>query len=263
MSWITVADSNIGGREEQQDRYLLVSSDDGNSHLLAVADGAGGHKMGALAAQAAIRCICDNLTSLWPSKDPANFIDKLIIECNERVLAVGDGDMACTTLVLVFIRGDELFWGHVGDSRFYLIRDSKVIFQTTDHSAGELQKQQAHHGADSVFNASANELYMCLGALPDIAHEVESGLARKGDILLLCSDGLWGQIDMDLVITELSESSLNKENVANCLEKAKQSKQDRSDNITLVAAKYMGEPSLFSRISEALVRPFKNYRTGN
>lgn len=261
MSWITVADSNIGGREEQQDRYLLVSSTDGKSHLLAVADGAGGHKMGALAAQAAIRCICDNLASLWPSKDPADFLDKLITECNKRVLAVGDGDMACTTLVLVFIKGDELFWGHVGDSRFYLIRDRKVAFQTIDHSVGELQKQQEDHVDKSILNASANELYMCLGALPNIAHEVESGIVREGDILLLCSDGLWGQIDMDLVVVELGESSLSNENVANCLEKARQSKLDRSDNITLVAAKYIGEPSLFSRIFEALVRPFKKQLT--
>lgn len=257
MTWITVAGSNIGGREEQQDRYLVVSSDDGKSHLLVVADGAGGHKMGALAAQAAIRCICDNLASLWTNNDPVNFLDELIVECNQRVLAVGGSDMACTTLVLVFIRGDELFWSHVGDSRLYLIRDHEVIFQTTDHSAGELQKQQEYQEADSP---ASNELYMCLGALPEIFHDMESGLAREGDMLLLCSDGLWGQVDMDLGIAELSASSLNKENVTIWLEKARQSKSDRSDNITLVAAKYMGEPNFLSRIFAVLLRPFKYLR---
>ncbi len=257
MPWTTAADSEIGGRDEQQDRYLIVSSDDGSSHLLAVADGAGGHKMGALAATTAINCICENLALLWPNKDPASFLDKLIIECNERVLAVGGDDMACTTLVMVFIKEDELFWGHIGDSRFYLIRDRQVVFQTTDHSVGELRKQQAHQGAEIASNASPNELYMCLGALPDVAPEVSSSVAREGDTLLLCSDGLWGQIDMDQVVAELNETTFAKETLKKWTEKARDSKADRSDNITAVTASYVAKQSFLSRCFKACVNLFK------
>lgn len=258
MPWITIAGSNIGGREEQQDRYLVVSSDSGNSHLLAVADGAGGHHMGALAAQTAIQCIRDNLSSLFRSPDPASYIDTMITECNQRVLKVSGNDMACSTLVLVFIKGEELFWSHVGDSRLYLIRDQSVVFQTTDHSAGELQKNQQQLETSNALGAASNELYMCLGALPDIFHEVESSLAREGDILLLCSDGLWGQLEMDQMITQFSQSSLSHETVTKWLEKASALKQERSDNITLIAAKYTGELNLFSRLLKALIKPFKN-----
>ena len=262
MAWVTVAGSDIGGREEQQDFYLKVRSSDHNYNLLAVADGAGGHKMGALAAQTVIQCIRENLPALERSEDPTSFIGQLIVECNQRVLKVGDSEMACSTLVLVFIKGEELFWGHIGDSRLYLIRDNKVIFQTTDHSTEELQKNGNDECMENDFSTVSSGLYMCLGALPNIIYDVESGLAREGDILLLCSDGLWGQMDMDRMIAELSTSSLNPENVTTWLTQARQLKQERSDNITLLAAKYGGEPSSFSRLLTALTKPFRNLMKG-
>ena len=254
MPWVTAADSNIGGREEQQDRYLVINSNDGNNHLLVVADGAGGHQMGGLASQTVIQYIRDNIESLWLSHDPASYIEKLITECNKLVLVIGGSDLACTTLVLVFIKDDELFWSHVGDSRLYIIKDSKVTFQTTDHSVRELQKMPEYQGSNN--NASDNELYMCLGALPEIAHSVESGIAKKDDILLLCSDGLWGQIDIKLVIDQLNESPLSNNTVTSLIEKAKQSKLEHSDNITLVAAKYVNKPNLLKRILKTLIKPF-------
>ena len=257
MQWVTVADSDIGGREEQQDRYLVEHSDDGNNHLLAVADGAGGHKTGALAAQTAVDCIRENLEFLWSCADPDTFLKQLIIECNEHVLAVGDGDLACTTLVLVFIKGDELFWGHAGDSRFYLIRNQQVVIQTADHSIIELQRQQAAQGADIVVDAPSNEIYMCLGALADLVPETASSLAREGDTLLLCSDGLWGQIDMPLFIAELGERPFTIEILKKWTEKARVSKLDRGDNITWVAAKFINKRGILSRLLKAITKPFK------
>ena len=259
MPWITVADSDIGGREEQQDRYLIEHSDDGNSHLLVVADGAGGHKSGAVAAQTAIDCISKNLELLWSSNDPETFLNKLIIECNQCVLEVGEGDLACTTLVLVLIKGDEIFWGHVGDSRFYLIRNREVVIKTTDHSMIELQRQQAVQDADIVVSASSNEIYMCLGALADIVPEVASSLVKEGDTLLLCSDGLWSQIDMEPLVAELSEKPLTIESLNKWSEKARISKSGSSDNITLVAARFMNKPRLLSSPLKVFTSFFKNF----
>lgn len=257
MSWITVADTNIGDREEQQDRYLIEHSDDGKNHLLLVADGAGGHKTGGLAAQTAVDCISENLNSLWSCEDPEMFLDKLVLECNERVLAVGNGELACTTLVLAFIRGDEIFWAHVGDSRFYLIRDRHIVVRTSDHSVVELQRQQAALNPEVSVSAPANELYMCLGALADIVPDVSSSLAREGDTLLLCSDGLWGQIDMDRVIADLSESPLTAETLKKWTAKASVSKSSRSDNITLLAARLKNKTSFFSNPFKAMISVFK------
>lgn len=258
MPWITAADSHIGNREEQQDRYLIEHSDDGKNHLLVVADGAGGHKTGGLAAQTAVDCINENLNSLWSSKDPDTFLNKLVIECNERVLTVGRGELACTTLVLTFIRGDEVFWAHVGDSRFYLIRDRHVIVRTTDHSVVELQRQQTAQSSDVSVTAAANELYMCLGALADIAPDVSSSLAREGDTLLLCSDGFWGQVDMARAIPDLSERPLTVDALEAWIANASTSKSGNSDNITLVAARLEKKASFFPDLFKAIISVFKN-----
>lgn len=257
MPWITAADSLIGNREEQQDRYLIEHSDDGKNHLLVVADGAGGHETGGLAAQTAVDCISENLNFLWSSEEPDAFLNKLIIECNERVLAIGHGELACTTLVLALIKGDEIFWAHVGDSRFYLIRNQHVIVRTTDHSVVELQRQQASQSCEVTASAPVNELYMCLGALTEITPDVSSSLAREGDTLLLCSDGLWGQIDMEPVIADLSNCSLTVEVLRKWAETASNSKPDRSDNVTLVAARLNNKVRFFSNPFKAIIRLFR------
>ncbi len=257
MPWITLADSDIGDREEQQDRFLVEHSADRKRHLLVVADGAGGHNQGALAAQAAIDCIRENLATLWSHGDPDALLHKLIIQCNERVLAIGATDMACSTLIVVLIKGDEIYWGHVGDSRFYLIREGKVICQTTDHSMVELQRQSVPRDVEKPYARSSNELYMCLGALTDIKPEVASSVVRAGDTLLLCSDGLWNQLDMRPLFTQLSEQPLTIESLKKWINQARISKLESSDNITVLAAKLEVQRSLVSVSLNAIRRLFK------
>ncbi|MEM7360443.1 MAG: protein phosphatase 2C domain-containing protein [Pseudomonadota bacterium] len=253
MHWVTAADSNIGGREDQQDRYLLAQSDDGSNHLLVVADGAGGHKTGGLAAQAAIDCIDDNIEELWASTDPDAFIKQLIIECHTRVLAVGGEDLACTTLVMALIRGDEVFWGHVGDSRFYLVRDGETVVKTRDHSLPELQLQ-ASADTDHIVSMETNKLYMCLGAPVDILPEVASSVVREGDTLLLCSDGLWSQIDMVALLADIGDSPVAAKNLDSWINQARLADKENSDNITLLVAKFVGQPSLLQTVLRRIYR---------
>ena len=256
MSWITAADSHIGGRGEQQDRFLVEHSEDRSCHLLVVADGAGGHKTGAVAAQTAIDCIRESLDSVWSSRDPGAFLGNLIIECNERVTAIAGNDLACTTLVLVFIKGDELFWTHAGDSRFYLIRDGEVLVKTTDHSVIELQRQQVAQGDDAAVNVASNKLYMCLGAPTSFVPDVASSLAREGDTLLLCSDGLWGQVDMEQAIAELGDKPPTTVTLRRWTERASESKLENSDNITLVAANFTSQSGFLSCALKVLKNMF-------
>lgn len=258
MPWLTVAGSDIGAREEQQDRYLVVRNDEGSSQLLAVADGAGGHSMGAMAAQTAIAHVRENISGLWVSDDPLNFLRNLIIECNQKVLALSETELACSTIVMVFMRSDELFWGHVGDSRFYLLRNGEVIAQTRDHSVGELQQRQGEPVHNGAFKAAENELYMCLGGLDEITPELDSSAAREDDSLLLCSDGLWGQIDMRRIFKELHTTGGDQASLAKTVEQsisaAKVSKPEKGDNITLIASKYIARPTLIRRILNVIFK---------
>ena len=248
MPWITQAESHIGGREEQQDRFLVESSDDGNSHILMVADGAGGHKTGGLAAQTAVDCVKQNLEYLWSCNDPEAFLYKLIIECNERVLGLGDDDLVCTTIVIALLRGDEAYWGHVGDSRFYLIRDSQIVVKTSDHSLIEMQRQRAAVDKSFTVTAPTNKLYMCLGALPEISPAVASSITKVGDTLLLCSDGLWNQVNMNTLISSLSQHPFTVPALQKWTKKANSSHHANGDNITAVAARLVAAPSLWSRL---------------
>lgn len=257
MPWTTVADSDIGGREEQQDRVLIESGPNGHDHLLVVADGAGGHAAGALAAQTAIDCIKLNLHLLWASKDPHEVLHNLIIKCNQQVRLVGNDDLACSTLVVVLMRHDEIFWGHVGDSRLYLIRDGHVVANTIDHSVAELERQAPSDTYSLSSSALKNTLYNCLGAHEDIEPELSSSLVRDGDTLLLCSDGLWGQIEMGALITEIGEHGLSLDSIKKWVQKAKASKAEYSDNITVIAAKYSLERSLFFKPLSVLASLFK------
>lgn len=249
MPWTTVVTSDIGGREEQQDRHVVLADNSGRSQLLVVADGAGGHTAGALAAQTAIDCIAAQVGELWSSDDPENFLNNLILECNEQVLTVGDGEMACSTLVLAFIRDDQVFWGHVGDSRFYLLRQGEVAVQSRDHSLVELQKQ---NHPDASVTPSSNQLYMCLGAEKNIDPAIDSGIVRDGDTLLLCSDGFWGQLEDTDFLTNLASSLLAVEKLQKWVDKAKTTKAERSDNITAIAAQYSEKNSPFRNFLSSL-----------
>jgi len=254
MPWITSAISDIGGREEQQDRHLIVKHKRKDMLLMAIADGAGGHVSGAEAAEAAVDCVKEYLPRLWLSKDPATLLGHLLSECNERVLRVNSNDMACSTLVVLFAKGDEIFWAHVGDSRFYLIRNQSILVTTTDHTITELNKAT---GANKPDSPNSDKLYMCLGALAEITPDIGSSILREDDTLLLCSDGLWSQVDMQSVASQLADSSLDDEDIASYIGLAKQSNPNGCDNITLVTARYKARLSFIAKMGNKLGTLFK------
>lgn len=257
MSWVHVADSHIGDRNEQQDRYLVVEGDSPDTWVLVVADGVGGHEAGALAAQSAIECVLDNLETLWNCDQPEHVLDSVIKLCNERVVKISGVDTAGSTLVLVLIRGDEVYWGHVGDSRFYLIRNGKTVARTTDHTLAELEHRSPSDDEYPGAVAQNNHLYMCLGVQNDIVPEVASSLVRPGDNLVLCSDGLWNQIDIDLKISELNESKINSAALDSWVQAARKAKPNQSDNITLIVSQFSNEVSPIKRLIGTLIDHLK------
>ena len=260
MPWNCAVDTDIGDRDEQQDRFLMVQSPAGDRCLLVVADGAGGHKTGGAAAEAAIEHIRDQLPGLLNSKDPQSLLYELVQHCNERVLKVGGDELACTTLVIVLADDDQVFWAHVGDSRVYLLRHGETVVRTTDHSLIELQRVNPSAVSDTEHAVTTNQLYMCLGALDQVTPDTDSSLVRDGDTLLLCSDGLWNQVDMQPVTRTLSMDPVNTESLRKWANLAKERGAGNSDNITLIAARYHAKPGLFNRILSTLRKPFDKLR---
>src|SRR4029079_18593744 len=104
---------------------------------------------------------------------------------------------------VVLIAGSEAFVAHVGDSRTYLVRDSRAAQITTDHTVAEVLVIE---GKLSVEEAQISPLRTILvnaiGVAPDVGVEMAHVRLKKGDRLLLCSDGLHDYFPLEAEVSE-------------------------------------------------------------
>lgn len=200
MKFSIVRESRIGTRSYNQDRLGHWSAPE--ALLIAVADGMGGHAGGELAAQAAVDFLAGAfLAEATPRlDDPDAFLSRAIGRAHaavvQRGMEAGLGDSPRTTLVACVVQAGHAHWSFVGDSRLYLIREGRITARTKDHSyvqslidAGRIREEAA------ASHPERNRLLRCLGGAvaPGLEPTASARLA-KGDVLLLCSDGLWGPI---------------------------------------------------------------------
>jgi serine/threonine protein phosphatase PrpC len=178
-----------------------------------VADGAGGHGGGDVAA-ATVRASVLGAFSAGPSLD-AGVLRILVEQANRDVVArqAEGGKLAGMRSTLVFAAIDledhALAWVHSGDSRAYLFRGGAIVARTTDHSlvqqmvaGGMLDEEGAR------LHPQRNMLLSALGSLeeaPDIAVSDRMRL-QPGDVLLLCSDGVWEPLGDECLVETLHAS---------------------------------------------------------
>ena len=143
MPWQFSMASDIGGRSEQQDCLEMLSSDSGDTHLVVVADGMGGHRDGALAARTVIETARRHFNS-GRTSDPQTFLQGLCLESHQAISDLGGNEQRSpgSTCVLLYLDGPEAYWAHVGDSRLYHFRNGKLLNLTQDHSVAQLMVSQ-------------------------------------------------------------------------------------------------------------------------
>ncbi len=179
-------------RTQNQDVWDARLLPDGRSAVLALGDGMGGHSGGFEAADAAVTAAMDVLAGDGTGDAPA-MLRRAVEKANESVMSVRQtiGGNPGTTLVLAVITGAHASVANVGDSRGYLIRGATATQVTEDHSwaagqvrAGALSAEEArHHPRRNLIERAV------LGdAVEADVFEID---ALPGDVLLLCSDGLW------------------------------------------------------------------------
>lgn len=206
--WDRGAASQQGGRHEQQDRWGIFQPPDQDGVLAIVADGMGGHLDGALGAQIAID-VTRKFAQSPPALLRANPLAALVQLCQRIHEAINSqSETARSTAVMVWLDRDRAYWLNIGDSRLYHFRHGRRLMRTRDHSAVQLlmdlgeinESQMATHPAQ-------NRLYRCLGGedapKPDTGHCA----IQSGDLLALCSDGVWEYVtEPELWTTALANS---------------------------------------------------------
>ncbi len=170
-------------------------ADRGDIGVWAVADGAGGHGAGDVASAAAVAAIADLPAGLSAAEVLAQVrlrLGAVHAELQRRAAATGKGDIVATTVVVLMARGEHFACLWAGDSRAYLLRDGSLCQITHDHSlvqemveAGTLAPEEAEG------HPQANVITRAVGSHEPLELDKVSGRIVPGDVLLLCSDGLF------------------------------------------------------------------------
>jgi PPM family protein phosphatase len=214
MRFTIFQESRKGSRKVNQDRIAYTFSRD--TLLLVVADGMGGHAGGEIAAQIAVRLFIERFQQEAKPilKNPLKFLQDTMVRAHAALGSYANQfsmlETPRTTCVCCIVQAGHAYWGHVGDSRLYLFRQGGLIGTTKDHSKVQYLVDQGIIGADEVVaHPDRNKIFSCLGGLVDPVIDLSRRTPlRNGDVLVLCTDGLWSVFDQSEIATWLTSTPI-------------------------------------------------------
>jgi serine/threonine-protein kinase len=161
-----------------------------------LADGVGGESNGDVASRLAAETALGAFKESNPEATPTDVARRMFDAAAAKVFqeAQGKSRMATTLLASIY-RHDKVTIAHVGDSRAYLIRGGKIKRMTTDHSYTSLQvKLGLLLERNAMTSPNRSTLTRSIGYEPMCHYDISTEALLKGDIILQCSDGLYGFI---------------------------------------------------------------------
>lgn len=246
MQFSIYQQSLIGGRKVNQDRMGYCFTRD--SLLLLLADGMGGHLGGEIAATIALQTVSMmfRLQARPYVKKPERFLEEALLQAHHDIQAYaavnGLREIPRTTVVACLIQHNCAVWAHVGDSRLYWVRRNQILAQTRDHSHFEYLVERGRADPEErSTHPDRNKLYNCLGAstVPRIELSQRSSL-EQGDVLLLCSDGLWSMLPETEIVHRLSSSDIV-QSVPDMVQMAATIGGAQADNTTAIGIIWQGD----------------------
>jgi serine/threonine protein phosphatase PrpC len=212
---VTVGSAQSKGieRTHNEDALLVILGSSGGQEalpdfgLFLVADGMGGHRSGELASSISARAVARRITQesilglfdLEQGNTSAplqDLVREALEDANQAVVERVPG--GGTTLTVALLLGEQVTFGHVGDTRAYLISDNQIQIVTRDHSLverlrelGQLTRQEA------ATHPQRNVLYRAIGQGANLEVDVFTQPVPNDGYLLICSDGLWGVVSDD------------------------------------------------------------------
>jgi PPM family protein phosphatase len=252
-------------RDHNEDTFLVADLSAGNASLqpgvrdhqvghrgslFMVADGMGGAAAGELASAMAAEVIYGHLSSTWTQDEDGSaarfaYRMKEAVElANQRIYLYArehpDVRGMGTTVTAAGVFGDELYLTQIGDSRAYLIRNREAFQLTRDQSltqrlvdAGELTEEEAAQ------SERRNIILQALGPDPRVKVDLSHERLRRGDTLILCSDGLSGVVRRD-ELAQVVESSPDLPTLCSALIDLA-NERGGPDNVTVVAVRFDGD----------------------
>lgn len=227
MTLTAVALTDIGRiRHRNEDSFLL----DQDASLFAVADGMGGHAAGDVASQTAIAAFAAAFAETRSPRLSMHAANRAVIQ---RGLAESGRAGMGTTLTAMFITGTSALIAHVGDSRLYLMRDSVMVQLTRDHTvAEEMIERGSLNRLDAMQHPANSILTRSLGSRPEVQVDELQAKLEKGDVLLLCSDGLTAMVTDDAIADILQQERPLADRAAELIDAA--NRLGGLDNITVL-----------------------------
>ena len=223
-------------RRHNEDAYVCAPP------LFAIADGMGGARAGEVASNLAAAALQTGDVDGGGQERVAALIQAANQSVYERSSRDAEVAGMGTTMTVALVEGAIITFGHVGDSRAYVLRDGTLEQLTDDHSlvaelvrGGKLSAEEAeHHPQRSVITRA-------LGTDPDVDVDTFTVEARNGDVFVLCSDGLTdmvGDAEIGEVLGEPRESL--REAAEDLVRRA--NRAGGQDNITVIAFEMTDEP---------------------
>ncbi|MBZ0126450.1 MAG: protein phosphatase 2C domain-containing protein [Rhodocyclaceae bacterium] len=243
MKFTIYQESRPGKRPTNEDRIAYCYSRD--ALLMVVADGMGGHLHGEVAAQIAVQYITESFQrEAKPDlKDPFLFLSGAINNAHHAILDYAADrflpDAPRTTCVACIVQDSIAYWAHAGDSRLYAIRGGRILAQTRDHSrVARMVEDGLISAEDATRHPARNRIFSCLGGTnaPQIDFSKKTPL-MTGDVLLLCSDGVWGPLPADVIPRAMSTGNVLQASPA-LLNQAEARGGENADNLSIIAIRW-------------------------
>jgi len=236
--------NRLGNRHSNQDRFKAIESEHGV--LLVLGDGMGGQASGEVAAQLLI----DTAEGIYLDqgdavRDVARLFRAIILTAHHRIIEWGARQnppvTPGSTAVLCLLQQGDAYWAHVGDSRLYVFHHGLPIYRTVDHSYVEHLYQKGRISrSEQESHPGRNMITQCIGCQqmePEITLAKPVSL-KEGDVLLLCSDGLWAPLD-DAQMGTILETHPLQQSLDLMTEQAERNSYPRSDNISVIALRFI------------------------
>jgi len=236
--------SERGGREANEDTVGFCANETQGCFVLA--DGTGGHKGGALAS----KTVVDQVLAYFSTtpKIDGDSPGTLMMVAREalsdsRKLNPQFPEMNTTIATLVLdVERKLAYWNYLGDSRIYLFRNGRAHSLTTDHSILQSMIDAGFFTGSLRGNCRRNMLYAAVGSeeMPEHAIRNKPFALHPGDTFLLCSDGLWENVDEEVMEEMLQHAKSPEQWIDDMMSEISDPRMPGLDNFSALAI-WVGE----------------------